>query len=117
MAKKIKLPNYLSDETKTVIQSIIKQLPDNVINDTDSLSINMLARNYELMINAYRDIIENGLVINDELNLNYNIYKGMMISIMSLIKDFGLSPKARKYIPELAETKEKTRLEEFLTNG
>jgi phage terminase small subunit len=115
MKKKIKLPEGISDETRVVIYSIMKQMPD-VINETDSMSINMLARNYELMISAYQDIITNGMVINNELNLNYNIYKSMMTNILVLIKDFGLTPKSRKYIPEMVEVKEKNKLSEFLGN-
>jgi phage terminase small subunit len=114
--KGINLPKNISKETATIINSIINQLSETVINESDALSLSMLARNYELMIKAYNDLTKRGIVINDELNLNYGVYKGMMQGVFNILNNFGLNPKSRKYIPEFQTPKEKTQLETFLSD-
>jgi len=116
---KIQLPNSLSDNTINAINGIIESLPDSVIDKIDTISILLLSQNYELMTVSFNDIIKNGITLpNGKINPNYNVYNKMVTSIFQILKEFGLTAKARRYLPQLsAGTKENSPLDDFLKNN
>lgn len=115
------IPSDIEEEAKDYMKDVIRQLDEaGVLVDVDSAALNMLARHYSIFIKANRQLQEQDLVFtNSAGNLAPNplvqIIKNSQIQCLNIMKDFGLTAKARTKLPKLDNSdKELSPLEQFV---
>lgn len=101
------IPNNLRQETKDYMTEVVKQLEDNgVMATVDSAALNILARQYDMYVQASDELSESQLVYtNSAGNLTPNPLVQIMCKAQSacfkLMKEFGLTAKARTVLPQM----------------
>ena len=122
MAKRFsfKMPDNVSDETRAFMRNVIRELKQNLTLETiDTGALNMLMTSYEmylqatdlllregpLSMNRYGDTIPNPA--QTIATKNYN-------QVLAIMKEYGLTVKARKNLKMDVEIEEDSPLEQFL---
>lgn len=105
--KNYKTPTDIEKEAKKYIEDVLKDLDENnVLKDTDSAAITMLARNYSMFIKASKQLEKDGLTVtSDRGNITphpcIRIAKDAQVQAVKIMQEFGLTAKARTKLPQL----------------
>ena len=117
-------PESLSVEGKQLYITILKNLPVELLNETDGYTVEVVADAISIMRDCRRDIKQNGLfttytnnagVENRDQNKAVLVYQKYSEILKKYIAELGLSPSARSKIANLANQeppqKKKTLME------
>lgn len=120
--KGITLPDGLKDLTVRFMEGIIETFDkENKLNSLDTLSLYLLADNFDIYLECADNIRKNGLVqISDRGNTSLSPFavqqKQVQNSILSLLKELGLTLGSRTKIKVIDNTDENNPLLNFLKN-
>ena len=122
MAKRFNfpMPDTVSEETKKFMRNVIRELRDNMtLEIIDAGALNMLMTSYEMYLQATEKLLsEGGTLINfrgDQVpNPNQTIATKNYNQVLAIMKEYGLTVKARKNLKMNVEVTENSPLEEFL---
>lgn len=118
--KNITLPDGLKDLTIKFMEGIIETFDkEKKLNNLDELSLYLLAGNFDTYLECEQKIRENGLVsISDRGNESLSCYaiqqKQVQNSIMTILKEMGLTLGSRIKIKVINNTDENNPLLDFL---
>ena len=121
--KGITLPLGISKLTQTFIFGVIDTFDqDKKLNSLDSLSIYLLASNLDIYLQCEEHIRKNGLtIISDRGNESLSPYatqqKVVQSSIISLLKELGLTLGSRSKIKAISEAPEESPLLKLLKDN
>jgi len=123
-------PESLTDEGKSIYTTILDNLPVEMLNETDSYTIEVVADAISIMRECRRDIKQNGLFVtytnsagmeNRDQNKAVLIYQKYSDILKKFIAELGLSPSARSKIANMANIdppeKKKTLMELINDDG
>lgn len=110
--------NY-KDETKKYLKTVIKMLKDNnLLDKADESSLTLLADTYDLYLQCREDIEKNGLTAPSLHGLIVNPSATLQLrctnTMMSILKEFGVSATARKRLIKNSETEDNSPIAQFL---
>lgn len=98
-----KLPVYITnEEVIKYVTKVVKALKSNgLYEEQDKLILDELAANYQILLEAYKQLQENGLTSKDRYGNTISspyiaIKKNAEDVITKIIRDLGLSAKSRK---------------------
>lgn len=122
MAKRFNfpMPDTVSEETKRFMRNVIRELRDNMtLEIIDAGALNMLMTSYEMYLQATEKLLsEGGTLINfrgDQVpNPNQTIATKNYNQVLAIMKEYGLTVKARKNLKMNIEVTENSPLEEFI---
>ena len=104
-------PETLTDEGKEIFSVILRNLPAEILNETDSYSIEVVADAIATMRECRREIKRSGLIVsytnnagveNKDQNKAVLIYQKYSEILKKYIAELGLSPSARSKIANMA---------------
>lgn len=124
MAKRFNfpMPDTVSEETKKFMRNVIRELRDNMtLEIIDAGALNMLMTSYEMYLQATDALLREGPTLTnfrgDQVpNPNQTIATKNYNQVLAIMKEYGLTVKARKNLKMNIEITEDSPLEEFLKN-
>lgn len=122
MAKRFNfpMPDMVSEETKRFMRNVIRELRDNMtLEIIDAGALNMLMTSYEMYLKATDALLKEGPTLTnfrgDQIpNPNQTIATKNYNQVLAIMKEYGLTVKARKNLKMNIEVTENSPLEEFL---
>jgi P27 family predicted phage terminase small subunit len=122
MAKRFtfKMPDTVSEETKVFMRNVIRELKQNLSLETiDTGALNMLMTSYEMYLRATENLLAQGpTALNrygDEIpNPNQTIATKNYNQVLAIMKEYGLTVKARKNLKMTVEVEDDSPLEQFM---
>ncbi len=123
MAKKrftFPYPDNISDDTKKFMRNIIKELREKMdLEQTDMGALNMLMTSYELYLQATENLLAQGPTKTNRFgeevaNPNQIIATKNYNQVLSIMKEYGLTIKARKNLKMNTDVEEDSPLEQFM---
>lgn len=114
------MPDTVSEETKKFMRNVIRELRDNMTLETiDAGALNMLMTSYEMYLQATEALLIEGPTRTnfrgDQIpNPNQTIATKNYNQVLAIMKEYGLTVKARKNLKMNIEITEDSPLEEFL---
>ena len=112
--------NKNEQTVKYIIREVKKQLTEEnaVLTRIDNIAIKNLEQNLFILYEAYDCIIKRGVVIETisgdiRKNPAMDIFKATNSTILSILKEYGMTAKARLFLPQLAPTERQSPIEEF----
>ena len=114
------MPDTVSEETKKFMRNVIRELRDNMTLEViDAGALNMLMTSYEIYLQATENLLNEGPIIltfkGDQVpNPNQTIATKNYNQVLAIMKEYGLTVKARKNLKMNIEVTENSPLEEFL---
>ena len=98
-----KVPSYVTnDEVKAYVNKVVKRLKEKgIYEDTDKMILDSLAANYQIVIEAYKELEENGITSVDRYghvipSPFLEVKKNAENQCNKIIQNLGLSAKSRK---------------------
>ena len=98
-----KVPSYIkNDEVKKYVTKVVKALIEKgLYEETDKMIIDSLAANYQILLDAYKQLEENGITAEDRYGHTVpspflEVKKNAENQINKIIQNLGLSAKSRK---------------------
>lgn len=116
------MPDTVSDETKLFMRNIIRELKRNLsLEVIDTGALNMLMTSYEMYLQASRELLKDGPLLRNKYGdviphpaqtiatKNYN-------QVLAIMKEYGLTVKARKSLKIGDDTEGESPLEQFMAS-
>ena len=105
MTNKFIIPTDIEDEAKIYIRNVVDELENSELyKGIDDAALTMLARNYSMFITASKQLAREGMtIVNAQDNVvthpAVKIAKDSQAQAIVVMKDFGLTVKARFKLP------------------
>lgn len=102
---KFEIPSDIEDEAKEYMDDVLMNLEESdLLQNVDTAALTMLARNYSTFIKASKKLEIDGLTVTSSTgNISAHplvkIAKDAQIQAMNIMKEFGLTAKARTKLP------------------
>lgn len=118
---KYNIPTDVSEPTKRFMKQVVGMLKElELIKGADEGALNILCYMYDNFLKAQEDIKENGILIETSrrksVNPSVNVSGMCATQIIKLLREFGLSAKARASLNRMEESEEESPLEAFIRN-
>jgi P27 family predicted phage terminase small subunit len=111
--KRYTVPSWAHKRTKKIITALLEEMDETVITSLDTISLDMLCQNFDIMEQASANINEYGVLVGGKKNPAVGIYKESSNVVMTILKEYGLTAKARRFLPQLAPDEKQSDLEDF----
>lgn len=98
-----KVPSYITnEEVKAYVNKVVKRLKEKgIYEDTDKMILDSLAANYQILMEAYEELEQNGITSVDRYGHTIpspflEVKKNAENQCNKIIQNLGLSAKSRK---------------------
>ena len=116
-----KVPSYVTnDEVKAYVNKVVKRLKEKgIYEDTDKMILDSLAANYQILMEAYKELENNGITAVDRYghivpSPFLEVKKNAENQCNKIIQNLGLSAKSRKALK--TDEDDELDLEELLND-